>query len=249
MTHTFEIHSLRCRFAAAPLRDWSPNTLRGAFGAALKRVDGGAYERYFAPRTGPGGGPSGFRDPPRPFVLRAGAALQLGINLFDTRADAVALFTRVMTELGGIESRMGGERIFISLAPLERPVRRLRVHFVTPMELKGAERPEFGTLLARIRDRVSTLRALYGSGPLVMDFRAFGQRASQVRMTRCEIDFVEGSRVSRNTGQRHSLSGFTGIAEYEGDLAEFTPFLEAARWTGAGRQTVWGKGEISIEEI
>jgi hypothetical protein len=35
-----------------------------------------------------------------------------------------------------------------------------------------------------------------------------------------------------------------GSAEYEGDLAEFVPYLRAARWAGVGRQTVWGNGEI-----
>jgi hypothetical protein len=43
------------------------------------------------------------------------------------------------------------------------------------------------------------------------------------------------------------LGGFVGVAEYEGDLNEFFPYLEIARWTGVGRQTVWGKGEINCE--
>jgi len=46
----------------------------------------------------------------------------------------------------------------------------------------------------------------------------------------------------------HSLGGFTGEAEYEGDLAEFLPWLRAARWVGVGRQTVWGKGELRVED-
>ncbi|MGB9605238.1 MAG: CRISPR system precrRNA processing endoribonuclease RAMP protein Cas6, partial [Bryobacteraceae bacterium] len=39
---------------------------------------------------------------------------------------------------------------------------------------------------------------------------------------------------------------FTGEVEYEGDVAEFVPYLEAAQWTGVGRQTVWGKGELAV---
>ncbi len=238
---------MRFHYAAARLAQWSPNVLRGQVGAALKRLDAAAYERYFAPRPAPGRGPSGFADPPRPFVLRPGPALQLGINVFDEKA--VPLFERVMAELGEVESCSGAERIVVSLAPVERAIRRVRVHFLTPTELKGAETPEFGALLSRIRDRVSTLRALYGKEPLNMDFRAFGERALRIHMTRCELATVENSRVSKNTGQRHPLNGFTGLAEYEGDLAEFVPFLAAAKWTGVGRQTVWGKGEISFEEI
>ena len=66
-------------------------------------------------------------------------------------------------------------------------------------------------------------------------------------MTRCELVPVAAERTSRGTGQRHSLGGFTGVAEYQGDLAKFLPYLEIARWTGVGRQTVWGKGEIAYE--
>ena len=120
----------------------------------------------------------------------------------------------------------------------------MRVEFVTPTELKGADSPEFGVLAARIRDRLSTLGELYGEGPLPLDFRAFGERARQVRMTRCEIEEVSRVRRSSRTGQSHTIGGFIGTAEYEGDLAEFVPYLRAAAWTGVGRQTVWGKGEI-----
>jgi hypothetical protein len=110
-----------------------------------------------------------------------------------------------------------------------------------------AARPEFSILMARIRDRVSTLRALYGSGPLEMDFKAFGERAAQVRMTRCELRHAEADRVSAKTGQRHPLGGFVGEAEYEGDLREFLPYLRAAHWTGVGRHTVWGKGVVEVD--
>ena len=125
---------------------------------------------------------------------------------------------------------------------------RVRVHFITPTELKGAAQPEFGILLARIRDRISTLRELYGDGPLPLDFKAFGERASRVTMTRCELVPVAAERISRATGQRHSLGGFTGVLpNMRVTSAEFLPYLEIARWTGVGRQTVWGKGEIAYE--
>ena len=56
-------------------------------------------------------------------------------------------------------------------------------------------------------------------------------------------------RRSTRTGQVHPLGGFAGWAEYEGELAEFLPWLRAAYWTGVGRHTVWGYGAISIEEL
>ena len=71
-----------------------------------------------------------------------------------------------------------------------------------------------------------------------------GERANAIRMTRCELEWREAERLSSRTGQRHPLGGFVGEADYEGNLAEFLPFLHAGEWTGVGRQTVWGKGEL-----
>jgi CRISPR/Cas system endoribonuclease Cas6 (RAMP superfamily) len=130
-------------------------------------------------------------------------------------------------------------------------VTRAVVRFVTPTELKSgdrvSERPEFRILFERLRDRIGTLRTLYGAGPLDIDFRAMGERAAAVRLTRCDLQNQEVHRLSSRTGQRHPLGGFTGEAEYEGELAEFAPYLGLGKWIGVGRQTVWGKGEIGTE--
>jgi len=197
------------------------------------------------------------------------------MNLFDIRGAAVeslrstfaqlakeglgpqrarAEFTNVSrVEEGGQACQWNGE-----LAPLavtlqrEERLERILVRFVTPTELKSGQgivrEPSFGVLAARIRDRVSTLRELYGNGPLEIDFRGFRERAERIAMTRCELTQVDVSRRSSRTGQVHSIGGFIGEAEYEGELGEFVPYLRAAKWTGVGRQTVWGKGEIHCSE-
>jgi CRISPR/Cas system endoribonuclease Cas6 (RAMP superfamily) len=73
-----------------------------------------------------------------------------------------------------------------------------------------------------------------------------GDRAAAVRMTRCDLQQTEADRLSSRTGQRHPLGGFVGEAEYEGELAEFLPYLRLGKWVGVGRQTVWGKGEMEV---
>lgn len=129
-------------------------------------------------------------------------------------------------------------------------VDQVRVRFVTPTELKSehqvAERPEFGILFGRLRDRISTLRTLYDAGPLEIDFRAMGERAAAVRMVRCELKRTEVDRLSSRSGQRHPLGGFVGEVEYEGELGEFLPYLRLGAWVGVGRHTVWGKGEVQL---
>jgi hypothetical protein len=217
-----------------------------------------SYARRFAPEYA--GGPSGLRQAPRPFVFRAanlagvsiaaGTAFEFGVNLFETRDEAVDLFGRAFETRFGptvVETR---EILRLPVTCEGPPVDRVRIRFLTPTTIKGAVNgsgAEFGPLLSRIRDRTSTLRALYGSGPLKTDFRALGERAARVKMTRCELQHIEVDRTSRATGYTHPLGGFIGVAEYQGELGEFLPYLEIARWTGIGRQTVWGNGEIASE--
>jgi hypothetical protein len=142
------------------------------------------------------------------------------------------------------------EPVTLSLEPRATAPAKIRIGFLSPTELKHdhriAARPEFPILFGRIRDRISTLRALYGEGPVEMDYQASGARAALIKTTNCEMRREESGRRSTRTGQVHSIGGFTGAADYEGDLSEFIPWLEAARFTGVGRQAVWGKGEISI---
>jgi hypothetical protein len=206
-------------------------------------------------------------------TIEPGQTFHFDLNLFDVKPDAVAYLVlafaqlareglgpgRSRVELTGVSQLdQNGDAVEAAFpkvpAPLElnlessEPISRLRVRFLTPTELKSgqqlAARPEFGILAARVRDRISTLRELYGDGPLDIDFRGFGERAALVRMIRCEVRQVDVLRRSSRTGQVHSIGGFVGSAEYEGDLAEFVPYLRAARWAGVGRQTVWGNGEI-----
>jgi hypothetical protein len=142
--------------------------------------------------------------------------------------------------------------VALSQLPADRPggLSYCRVRFATPTELKWeghtVARPEFGILFARLRDRIATLRALYGAGPLEMDFAGSGERAARVRLAHSDLHYQSAERRSRRTGQAHPLGGFTGDAEYQGELAEFLPWLRAARWVGVGRQTVWGKGDLRV---
>jgi hypothetical protein len=138
--------------------------------------------------------------------------------------------------------------------PADLAVRQVRLRFLTPTELKGGgglgtgrvEGPEFGVLFARLRDRISTLRALYGAGPL--EDRLPRSRRARARggtgFERCQLDErpppFEPHRPIAPAGRLH------GVVEYAGELGEFLPWLRAARWTGVGRQTVWGKGDVRV---
>jgi hypothetical protein len=209
-------------------------------------------------------------------TIQEGEPFHFDVHLFDAVDPALSYFVQAFAELAreglgpgrgraelvsvdqldlsGAKIGQAGELAAPSVVDLSgagERAERVLVRFLSPTELKTeggvAERPEFGVLLGRLRDRISTLRALYGAGPLDIDFRAMGERAAQVRMTRCELEWAEADRISSRTGQRHPLGGFVGEAEYVGELGEFLPYLRLGQWVGVGRQTVWGKGQIGVE--
>lgn len=273
---TFELASYRFQFSArdriAFPAESAGNVLRGWFGHALRKAAPVEYERIFEPGAA-GRGPSGLANWPRPFVFRArhlngrttepGERFWFGVNVFDLRTPTIVHFEAAFAHLasvgmGPLRGRadlMGvetAEAVSVPLGPGPEGVHRIQVEFRSPTELKGGdaeltEQPDFAVLFGRARDRISTLRALYGAGPLDIDFRSIGERASAVRLTRSELTHVTAYRRSSRSGQVHPLGGFVGVAEYEGALSEFLPYLEAAHWTGVGRQCVWGKGEIATE--
>ena len=206
-------------------------------------------------------------------TVQEGSQFCFEVHIFDLRPAVLPYFHEAFAQLGAqgigpghgrvvltrteqvdLEDRAGpidgAAPLVVGLDPDTCPVGRVQVCFRSPTELKGggtiAQRPEFAILFARLRDRISTLRALYGAGPLEIDFRGMGERAANVRLSRCEVQWEKVERRSGRTGQIHPLGGFTGSAEYEGELAEFVPWLRAARWVGVGRQTVWGKGDVRV---
>ena len=103
-------------------------------------------------------------------------------------------------------------------------------------------RPEFGPLSRRLANRIGNLCALYQGERPVGDLEALTHLADRMRIVGGTVSWAEVDRRSSKTGQRHSLGGFTGPVDFQGDYGPFLPWLRAARWTGIGGQTVWGKG-------
>ena len=261
---TFDLEACTFRLSARRALRFPPgaagNVIRGALGKALREsVSAENYARIFAP-AGNGAGPSGLADRPRPFVLRCaalngrivqpGESFCFGLHLFDA-APALETISEAFNRWAIVDS-LERRQVSLDLRPRPDPVDRIRVEFLTPTELKAkGQSPirDFSSLLARARDRISTLRSLYGAGPLDVDFRGLTERAQLVETTRRQLRNVAVQRRSGRTGECHSIGGVVGFAEYAGDLAEFVPYLEAASWTGVGRHCTWGNGHIATKII
>jgi len=249
----FSLHAYHYKFRAIESVYFPPGKAGNVFRGALGTISGL---------------PRGVTDPPRPFVLRAahldgrrfepGEGFSLDVNIFDLRSSLSAAFTAVFSEWArtGLGPRRGrvellgsaDEAVTIPLAGGAQ-ISKCSLLFRTPTELKGNPSKNeipFGVLFARVSDRISTLRSLYGAGPPAIDFRALAERAGLVRTVHCDLQYQDVWRRSSRTGAVHGIGGVTGRVDYEGDLTEFLPYLRAAWWTGVGRHTVWGNGAIEV---
>lgn len=246
---TFSFLSLDLVVVLPPCRGNVHNFLRGQIGVALRQgcrckdpkhceriCD---YGRIFDPPRDPHA-PSGLRDPLRPFVLRAENPERFRVHVFDVRT---GIAERLVLALNPMSFAIN--KVSVDLAPQPIAMENLEVRFLTPIDLRS-EVPAFATFFARARDRVSTLRAIYGEGPLDVDHRALGDLARAVELVDCDFVPHLERRRSRATGQVHSIGGYTGHANYRGDFSLFYPILNAARFTGVGRKTVWGNGQFSL---
>jgi hypothetical protein len=261
MTQRFFVSAHRFTFRAEErirFPAMAANKLRGALGFALRD-----HDRYFRPKQEKG--PSGFADPPRPFVLRAhwlndrtidaGESFSFDLHLFVADGGCLAAFTTAFKSMtldgSGVQlEAMDDRSIALSFEPDNFEARRISVEFLTPTELKHqgelVEEPTFPVLFTRIRERICALARFYSGINLEPDLM---NEAAQVSLTHSSVVHQKAERRSHRTGQTHPLGGFTGTAVYEGALGPFLPWLEAAYWTGVGRQTVWGKGAIRTAVI
>jgi hypothetical protein len=257
---TFSLWTCRARFLARKSVTFpalAGNAFRGVLG---HRLD----ERIFRPRAA--SGPSGLRDRPRPFVIRAahlagctiesGRAFDLTLNAFsepvsEALKQAVATFGGRPGFSASLElADWSVQPVQLDLSPRPAPP-CIRILIHTPLEMKGWDGrtpPNFPVLIARLRDRLSALASFHGGGPLELDHRGLVSRAQAVQNTAARLEPHWPVRLSTRTGENHALPGLSGWVEYAGPLDEFVPLLEAGYWTGVGRHTVWGHGWIEIAE-
>jgi hypothetical protein len=247
------------------------NVFRGALGSFLQSANPSAYRILFGPAASDA---SVGTTPPRPFVLRCrtlegrsyspGETFPFQLNLFLPDLHLLEALSAALTAMGDAGFGPTRRRATLQLPPVHarhslrlngpfEPTREIRVHFQTPTEVKNdgevSAPGSFPVLLGQVYGRLNRLSTLYGSGALGLDRSSLMKQAGSVLLSTANLNRVEVSRRGTRFGQTHPIGGFVGSVDYSGDLDRFLPLLEAAAFTGVGRHTVWGNGEISTERL
>ncbi len=144
----------------------------------------------------------------------------------------------------------------------ERP--RLRLKFLTPLLLKSGssiaadgtrtparevrDRPPFGVIVRRLRDRLSTLCTFFGEPWHCPDFAAWGTLADTVTTTDSHTVWLTRTRRSTRTGHAHEISGLVGQTTYEFPDREtfdtLAPLVRIGELIHIGKNAPWGNGGI-----
>lgn len=177
---------------------------------------------------------------------------QLPVRMYDganrtvRNVEAVVTAAQLSARLRAGEADLSHEPGLAGAAAAPSPVSSVKIDFLTPTALKCdgrfVDRPAFGHLIRRLRDRVNALGTFYGDGPMEVDFRGLGDRADKVRTLDCNVKWEDRTRFSSRRQIEHELSGFAGTAVYEGDLDEFVPLLAISDWVHVGKHATFGHG-------
>ncbi|MCL0035020.1 CRISPR system precrRNA processing endoribonuclease RAMP protein Cas6, partial [Dehalococcoidia bacterium] len=130
--------------------------------------------------------------------------------------------------------------------------RRLAIRFVTPTRIKyqGRIEPEvnFCVLIKNLLRRISLLSEMHCNSRLDLDYAELIEKAKNVRIINSNLRWYDWERYSSRQKAKMKLGGFVGNITFEGDLAEFMPFIKLGEYLHIGKGTSFGLGEYVISQ-
>ncbi|HLE85371.1 MAG TPA: CRISPR system precrRNA processing endoribonuclease RAMP protein Cas6 [Thermoanaerobaculia bacterium] len=148
----------------------------------------------------------------------------------------------------------------VAAAPLPAPLtsdgtpaapERLTLRFTTPTRIQKQgelqDRPAFRPLAFAMLRRALELAHCHVPGAEVSwDFNGYLRQADAVRVTRTTLHWHDWTRYSNRQKAQHSMGGFVGEIDLEGDLAPFLPLLHAAETLHVGKGATFGLGKVEV---
>ena len=125
------------------------------------------------------------------------------------------------------------------------------IHLKTPLRLKfknrlTAELP-FHIFVRSMLRRISSLYECYGNGEPQIDYRSLVQKAQDIQSRNVNLTWFDWKRYSSRQGIGMQMGGIVGSVRYQGNLAEFLPFIDMCEILHVGKQTSFGLGQYKTE--
>ena len=106
---------------------------------------------------------------------------------------------------------------------------------------------DFSILARNLLRRLSWLSEIHCGEKWDLDWKGIISRAKKgVRTVHSGLRWHDWERYSNRQEKRLKMGGFMGDITFEGELAEFLPFLRLGEYLHVGKGTVYGLGEYEI---
>jgi CRISPR/Cas system endoribonuclease Cas6 (RAMP superfamily) len=139
-----------------------------------------------------------------------------------------------------------------AVAEERRPIHRLRVRFLSPLQVKlrgkVAGKPEFLALARAVVRRLRILSVVHGNGSWPQEeYGPLLDLAETVSLEHHETTWLRHARYSARGGAM-PMEGLVGEAWYasDEDLLPLLPALWLGQWVHVGKAAVWGMGRYEI---
>ena len=128
---------------------------------------------------------------------------------------------------------------------------QITLRFLTPTRIKYKGKLtkdlNFEVLMRNLLRRSSWLAEIHCDEKWDLDYKGLINKAKeQVTTTHSDLWWHDWERYSQRQDKKLKMGGFMGEITFEGDLAEFLPFLKLGEYLHIGKGTVYGLGKYEI---
>jgi len=128
---------------------------------------------------------------------------------------------------------------------------KITLRFITPTRIKYdgnfIDDLNFEILMRNLLRRLSWLAEIHCDEKWDLDWKGIISRAEEgVKTVHSDLCWHDWERYSNRQEKKLKMGGFMGNITFEGELAEFLPFLRLGEYLHIGKGTVYGLGKYEI---
>ena len=126
----------------------------------------------------------------------------------------------------------------------------VKLRFLTPARIKYngkfIDNANFEIVIRNLLRRLSSLAEIHCGEKWELDWKGLIERTKVIKTVHSDLVWKDWERYSRRQDTKMNMGGFLGDITFEGDLAEFMPYLKLGEFLHIGKGTVFGLGKYDI---
>jgi CRISPR-associated endoribonuclease Cas6 len=126
----------------------------------------------------------------------------------------------------------------------------VKLRFLTPARIKYngkfIDDANFEIVIRNLLRRLSSIAEVHCGEKWELDWKGLIERSKEIKTVNSDLAWKDWERYSQRQDTKLKMGGFLGDIAFEGDLAEFMPYLKLGEFLHIGKGTVFGLGKYEI---